>query len=246
MSRRLKIIVEYNGTDFVGWQAQNNGPSVQEAIEGAIFGFSGERLRIEGAGRTDSGVHAYGQVAHFDLEKDLSPQKVMSALNAHLRDQAVVVLAVEEVDGDFSARFKAKRRHYLYRILNRPAPPVLEMDRVWHVPRLLDVAAMAEAAQILVGSHDFTTFRSINCQAKSPVKTLDQLDVISEGQEIHFVVSARSFLHRQVRSMVGSLKMVGEGRWSAADLAQALEARDRKAVGFSAPAGGLYLVGVDY
>ena len=245
-SSRIKITIEYDGTNFVGWQAQDNGPSVQAALEAAILGFSGERQRITGAGRTDAGVHAIGQVAHFDLQMGIEERKIANALNAHLRDLPISVLTAEVVPDDFSARFSATRRHYLYRLLNRAAPPAIRKGRVWHVARPLEAKAMHEAAQILVGKHDFTTFRASQCQAKSPIKTLDQLDVAARGKEIWFSVSARSFLHHQVRSMVGSLKRVGEGKWTAADLKESFEACDRNALGFNAPPHGLYLVTVDY
>jgi tRNA pseudouridine38-40 synthase len=243
---RIKITLEYDGADFVGWQAQDNGPSIQAAIEAAIHGFSGEDQRVTGAGRTDAGVHALGQVAHFDLVMGIEPGKIVSALNAYLRDMPISVLSSEVVSDDFSARFSATRRHYLYRLLNRDAPPAIRKGRVWHVARPLEAAAMHEAAQLLIGKHDFTTFRSSKCQAKSPLKTLDKLDVASRGEEIWFSTSARSFLHHQVRSLVGSLKLVGEGKWTAGDLKDSLEARDRNALGFNAPPHGLYLKRVDY
>ncbi len=246
MAQRFKITLEYDGTPYVGWQAQENGPSVQGAIEKAIFGFSGEKLRLQAAGRTDAGVHALGQVAHFDLEKDMSANKVMAALNAHLKGQAISIVNTEEVDKTFEARFGAIKRHYLYRILNRRGPPALMQNRVWWVPKKLNAEKMAEAATIFIGKHDFTTFRSIHCQAKSPIKTLDEFKVVQTGEEMHFYVSARSFLHHQVRSMVGSLKLVGEGKWTRADLKAALEAKDRTKVGFNAPPNGLYLTRVDY
>lgn len=245
-TKRIKIVVEYDGSEFVGWQAQDNGPSVQIALEEAIRAFSGEKCRVTGAGRTDSGVHALGQVAHFDLEMGLEPERIVSALNAQLRARGVSVLSAEIADDDFSARFSARKRHYLYRLLNRRAPPALRRGRVWHVPRPLEAERMHEAAQILVGKHDFSTFRHPQCQAKSPVKTLDRLDVERRGEEIWFKLSSRSFLRQQVRSMVGTLKLVGEGKWSAEDLRKALEARDRSALGFNAPPHGLYLMRVDY
>ena len=246
MTQRYKITIEYDGTDFVGWQAQENGPSVQEALEDAIFAFSGEKLRLIAAGRTDAGVHALGQVAHFDLNKKVTPYKVMAAINAHLKGARVAVLKAEVVAGDFNARFSATKRHYLYRILNRKGPPVLDRGKVWYVPQPLDAGKMHEAAKRLVGEHDFTTFRSIRCQSKSPVKTLDRLDVGREGDEVLIQASARSFLHHQVRSLVGTLKLVGEGKWSADDVTKSLEARDRTKLGFHAPAEGLYLTRVDY
>ena len=246
MVQRFKITIEYDGGGYVGWQAQDNGPSVQEAVEQAIHAFSGERVRLTAAGRTDSGVHALGQVVHFDLGKKITSHQVMAAANAHLKGAKVAVIKAEAVDENFNARFSAARRHYLYRILNRKAPPVLDHGKVWHVPQKLDAGKMHSAAQALVGKHDFTTFRSIRCQAKSPVKTLDRLDVERLGEEILFRVSARSFLHHQVRSMVGTLKLVGLGKWTADDVTEALEARDRTAVGFNAPPHGLYLIRVEY
>lgn len=246
MSQRFKITVEYNGAPYVGWQAQDNGPSVQEALEKAIYGFSGETVRVSGAGRTDAGVHALGQVAHFDLDKEFTPFKLMAAINAHLKGEAVAVFQTEAVDKDFDARFSATKRLYLYRILNRRGPPALDKGKVWHIARRLDHEAMHVAARRLVGRHDFTTFRSIQCQAKSSVKTLDQLDISKVGEEIYIQASARSFLHHQIRSMVGTLKLVGEGKWAADDVTKSLEAADRKALGFNAPPEGLFLVQIDY
>ena len=243
---RYKLILEYDGTPFVGWQVQENGPSVAGALADAVERFSGERPTITGAGRTDAGVHALGQVAHFDLAKDWEPDTVRDALNAHLRPLPISVLVVERVGGDFDARFSAIKRHYRYRVINRRADLALERDRAWRIAKPLDEAAMQAAAQRLIGHHDFTTFRSSECQAKSPVKTLDRLDVMRDGEEIRVIAEARSFLHRQVRSMVGSLELVGEGRWSSDDLAAALAARNRARCGPVAPACGLYLVRVDY
>ncbi|HWA91200.1 MAG TPA: tRNA pseudouridine(38-40) synthase TruA [Rhizomicrobium sp.] len=243
---RYRLIVEYDGAPFVGWQRQDNGLSVQGALEEAIFKLSGERVTVHGAGRTDAGVHALGQVAHFDLVKDFAPDKVRDALNHHLKPEPAVILDASVAAGDFHARFSAKGRHYLYRLLCRRPPPALETGRVWHVVRALDAEAMHAAAQALVGQHDFTTFRAAECQAKSPVKTLDRLDVSRVGEEVHVNASARSFLHNQVRSMVGSLKLVGEGKWSPRDMASALKARDRAECGPVAPPDGLYLLRVDY
>jgi tRNA pseudouridine38-40 synthase len=243
---RYKLILEYDGTPFVGWQLQDNGPSVQGRLSQAIKAFSGEETTPRGAGRTDAGVHAQGQVAHFDLAKDWPTDKVRDALNAQLRPDPVSVLACEVAASDFDARFSALARHYLYRIVNRRSPLALDRNRAWQVVQKLDAAAMHDAAQVLIGHHDFSTFRSAECQAASPVKTLDGLTVGKEGEEIRVEASARSFLHNQVRSMVGSLKLVGEGKWSAGDLEQALAARDRAACGPVAPACGLYLVKVDY
>jgi len=243
---RYRITIEYDGGPFVGWQVQDNGPSVQAALIEAIRRFSGEQADLRGAGRTDAGVHARGQVAHFDLAREMEPARVRDAINFHLKPAPVAVLACEVVPPDFDARFSAVRRDYEYVIVNRRAPLALDAGRAWRVPVALDTAAMAEAARVLIGRHDFTTFRSVHCQARSPVKTLDLLDVRRSGERIVIRVSARSFMHNQVRSIVGSLKLVGEGKWSAADLRAALEARDRSACGPVAPACGLYLVAVGY
>ena len=243
---RYKIIVEYDGAPFAGWQYQDNSPSVQRTIMAAIEAFSGEKVMVQGAGRTDAGVHALGQVAHFDLSRERETDTIRDALNAHLRPHPVAILSVEEVAADFDARRSAVRRHYLYRIANRRADLAIERGRAWRVPHPLDAGAMHQAAQRLVGKHDFTTFRSTECQAKSPEKTLDRLDVSRAGDEIHVTAVARSFLHNQVRSMVGSLVPVGDGKWGADDLARALAACDRSACGPVAPPDGLYLVRVDY
>jgi len=243
---RYRITVEYDGTPFVGWQVQADGRSVQGALQDALLAFCGEASSVRGAGRTDAGVHASGQVAHFDLGKSWEPQRVRDALNFHLKPAPVVVVDCAEAAPDFDARFSATGRHYLYRILARRAPPALTRDRVWWLPIALDLPAMQEGARALVGRHDFTTFRAAGCQARSPLRTLDRLDVTAEGDEIRVVAVARSFLHSQVRSMVGSLKLVGEGRWTPADVARALAARDRAACGPVAPPQGLYLTRVDY
>jgi tRNA pseudouridine38-40 synthase len=243
---RYKLIIEYDGTPFVGWQVQENGASVAGAIEAAFERFTGERPKVFGAGRTDAGVHALGQVAHVDLGKDWDTDTVRDALNAHLRPHPIAILTCEQMPADFDARFSATARHYRYRIVGRRADLALDRDRAWRIGKPLDTEAMHTAAQRLVGNHDFTTFRSVECQAKSPVKTLDKLAVTRAGEEILIEASARSFLHHQVRSMVGSLAQVGEGRWSADDLSRALAARDRSACGPVAPACGLYLVRVDY
>jgi len=245
---RYRIDIEYDGQGYAGWQRQAELPSVQGAIEIAILAFSGESVTIRGAGRTDAGVHATAQVAHFDLPREYTSDKVQGALNAHLSlaGEHVAALAVSAVGEDFDARFSAKARHYLYVILNRRAPAALLRGNVWHVPKRLDAAAMHEAAQRLLGKHDFTTFRSAQCQSDSPVKTLDRLDVTRIGDLIEVRASARSFLHNQVRSMVGSLKRVGDGGWSADDLEAALKATNRARCGQVAPPDGLYLVKVDY
>ena len=243
---RYKLTIEYDGTPFVGWQVQDNGASVQGVLAEAVLAFAGERAVVGGAGRTDAGVHALGQAAHVDLTKDWPPDTVRDALNAHLRPHPIAVILAERVADDFDARFSAIKRHYRYRIVNRRADLALDQHRAWRVPRPLDAAAMHDAAQRLVGRHDFTTFRSTECQAKSPVKTLDRLDVTRDGDEVRVATMARSFLHNQVRSMVGSLVHVGEGKWSADDLAAALAARDRSACRQVAPPQGLYLVRVEY
>lgn len=243
---RYRLTLEYDGGPFVGWQRQAEGVSVQGALETAIEKLSGERVTVTGAGRTDAGVHALGQVAHFDLAKQFEAGKVRDALNHYLRPDPVVVLDAVEADGEFHARFSATARHYLFRILNRRAPPALEDGRVWHVSPTLDAEAMHAAAQMLVGQHDFTTFRAAECQSASPVKTLDRLDVSRRADEIHIEASARSFLHHQIRSFAGTLKLVGEGKWSPRDVADALAAKDRARCGPVSPPDGLYLVRVDY
>ncbi len=243
---RYRLLIEYDGAPFAGWQRQANAPSVQQAVEDAILAFSGEAATLKGAGRTDAGVHARGQVAHVDLTRDWAQDTVRDALNAHLKRQPVTILAADAVAQDFDARFSATARAYEYLILDRRPPPALERGRVWHMPVRLDHEAMDRAAQALVGHHDFTTFRASECQAKSPVKTLERLDVTREGELVVVRARARSFLHNQVRSMVGSLKLVGDGRWRARDLKAALEARDRSACGPVAPPQGLYLVKVEY
>jgi tRNA pseudouridine38-40 synthase len=243
---RYKIIVEYDGAPFVGWQLQEKDPSVQGALMAAIEAFSGEKVMVQGAGRTDAGVHALGQVAHFDLSAERETDTVRDAINAHLRPNPVAVLSAEKVAADFDARRSALRRHYLYRIGNRRPDLALERGRAWRVPRRLDADAMHAAAQRLIGKHDFTTFRSTECQAKSPEKTLDRLDVSRAGDEVRITAVARSFLHNQVRSMVGSLVLVGDAKWQPEDMWRALQARDRAACGPVAPPEGLYLVRVDY
>jgi tRNA pseudouridine38-40 synthase len=243
---RYRATIEYDGGPYCGFQLQAEVPSVQGALEKAITAFSGEAVRVHVAGRTDTGVHALAQVIHFDLAKAWRPEVVRDALNAHLVPEPISVIEAQEADPDFHARFSAKGRRYLYRILDRKAPPAVERGRVWWVKKPLDAEAMAAAAQALVGTHDFTTFRDIACQSASPVKTLDQVRVWRQGAEVRLAFAARSFLHRQVRSMTGTLAEVGVGRWTAADLVTALERRDRKACGPVAPAHGLYLSAVDY
>ena len=243
---RYRLTIEYDGGPFVGWQRQDNGPSVQQALEEAVFRFCGERPMVHGAGRTDAGVHAMAQVAHLDLPRPAPANTLRAALNFHLKPAPVVVLEAEPVPPDFHARFSARERVYLYRILSRPAPPALERGRVWWVPRELDAEAMADAAHVLVGRHDFTSFRAVLCQADSPVKTLDLLSVRGVGAEIHIEARSRSFLHNQVRIIAGTLRLVGEGKWSRRDIEAALAARDRRRAGSTAPPQGLCLISVGY
>lgn len=243
---RYKLTVEYFGTPFHGWQSQLDGKGVQDAIETAIEKFSGERVKVQAAGRTDSGVHATGQVIHLDLSKQWDSFRVAQAMNFHLKPVSVVITAHEQVPDHFEARFSALSRHYEFLILNRKARPTIMRDRVWHVPHALDADKMHEAAQLILGQHDFTTFRASMCQANSPIRTLDRLDVERRGEMIHIFASARSFLHNQVRSMVGSLVEVGRERWTPQQFRAALDAVDRKACGPVSPPDGLYLVSVDY
>ena len=248
---RYKLIVEYDGTGFSGWQRQDNGASVQGSIEEAVFGLCAEHTNVVGAGRTDAGVHAMAQVAHFDIARVFSGHTVRAALNDHLRRGAeglrrVVILSAEVAADDFHARFSATGRHYVYRIVNRAAPLALDRERAWRVLPPLDTDAMHTAARRLVGKHDFTTFRSVQCQSRSPVKTLDVLNVWRSGDEIRIEASARSFLHNQVRALVGTLVQVGEGKWTADDVSAALESRDRTQCGPTAPPYGLYLAEVRY
>jgi len=243
---RYRITVEYDGTPYVGWQIQDNGPSVQARLAEALEAFCGVRVTPKGAGRTDAGVHALGQVAHFDLEKDWPADTVRDALNAHLRPEPVAVLACEAVGADFDARFSAKTREYLYRMCDRRVPLALDANRAWLVPKKLDADAMHDAAQALTGKHDFTTFRAVRCQAKSPVKTLDALSVSRVGAEVHITARSRSFLHNQMRSIAGTLKQVGEGKWRKRDVEAALKAKHRSACAAVAPPCGLYLVKVEY
>lgn len=243
---RYKLTIEYDGAPYVGWQRQDNGPSVQAALEAAFAAFTGEEVTVRGAGRTDAGVHASGQVAHIALARGWRTDTLRDAANAHLVPQPIAVLAAEEVADDFDARFSATRRHYVYRLVDRRPPLALERGRAWRIPKTLDVAAMDAAAKRLLGRHDFTTFRSSACQASSPLRTLDRLDVTREGQAVLIATNARSFLHNQVRSMAGALVQVGLGRWSADDLAAALAAADRAACGPVAPPDGLTLTQVDY
>lgn len=245
---RYKLTIEYDGRPYAGWQRQAGSPSVQEAIEKAVYAFSGENVSLITAGRTDAGVHARGAVANMDLNRAVPPAKLCAAVNAHLQlaGETVIILSAAPAADDFSARFSARKRHYCYRILNRRAPAVLEAGRVWWLPYRLDAEKMHKAAQLLLGKHDFTTFRAAQCQAKSPVRSLDRLDVRRAGEIIEIYASAQSFLHKQIRSFAGSLVEVGRGKWSAADLKAALEAKDRARCGQVAPPHGLYLQQVDY
>ncbi|MGH6842457.1 MAG: tRNA pseudouridine(38-40) synthase TruA [Methylocella sp.] len=243
---RFKLTLEYDGAPFVGWQRQSNGLSVQEVIEAALTALCGERVAIRGAGRTDTGVHAMGQVAHADLGKEWRRDVLRDGLNAHMRPHPVAILAAELVPETFDARISAIRRHYLYRIVNRRAPLTVLRGHAWLVKRKLDAGAMQAAARHLVGRHDFSTFRDSECQAKSAVRTLERLDVVRAGEEIQISASARSFLHSQMRSIAGSLEHVGCGKWTGADLRAALDARDRRRCGMVAPPEGLYLMAVDY
>lgn len=253
MTQRWKLTVEYDGTPFVGWQRQESDPSVQGAIEDAIKAFSGEAVTLHVAGRTDAGVHAVGQVAHFDLKKDWSEKTVRDAINAHLRPKPISIVKAEPVDAEFHARFGARHRVYCYKIISgRMATPALAHERVWHISWELDVAAMHKAAQYLLGNHDFSSFRAAACQANSPIRTLDRCDVIETqnnlafGQHIEIWAEARSFLHHQIRNIAGALRMVGEGKWTPEDVKRVLEAKDRTQNAAMAPAHGLYFVRVDY
>lgn len=239
---RFALTLEFDGTPFFGLQRQSHGPSVQQAVEEAIHAVTGETVTLHAAGRTDAGVHALGMRVHADVVKDIAPFRLMEALNHHLRPAPIAVLACEAKPEDWHARFSCTGREYLYRIANRRAPLALERDRAWHVPQPLDAEAIHRAAQALVGHHDFTTFRSVHCQAASAVKTLDRLDVRREGEHVLIETAARSFLHHQVRSMVGCLALVGMGRWPEDQVAEALAARDRQALGLNAPSEGLYFV----
>ena len=243
---RFKLVIEYDGGPFVGWQKQQNGPSIQSALEEAVRQFSGEEVTVTGGGRTDTGVHALGQVAHIDLNRTIAADKLREAINAQLRPAPVAVISAEEVSEDFHARFSAISRSYLYRILSRRAPPTIEKGRVWWVSRPLDSDAMHEAGQALLGYHDFSSFRASECQASTPLKTLMHLAITRHGDEVWLEVSARSFLHNQVRIITGTLCQVGLGRWPISAVGDALVARNRQAAGPTAPADGLYLVAIRY
>ena len=243
---RFALTLEFDGTPFMGLQRQPHGPSVQQCVEEAAHAVTGEVVTLHSAGRTDTGVHALAMRSHFDIEKQITPFRLMEALNAHLRPNPIAVIACEEVEDDWHARFSCLGRRYVYRIANRRAPLTLNRNRAWQVPQDLDAEAMHRAAQALVGQHDFTTFRSVQCQAASPVKTLDLLNVERVGDEVHIHAAARSFLHHQVRSMVGCLALVGMGRWAEEQVAEVLAARDRQALGLNAPPHGLYFVEATY
>ncbi len=243
---RWRLTIEYDGGPFMGWQRQEHGPSVQQTLEEAIHRMTGELATVHAAGRTDAGVHALAMTAHVDVVKNLTEHRLREGLNALVRPQPVSILAARHASDDWHARFSCVERRYVYRILNRRAPPALDRGRVWHVAVPLDADAMAEGAAMLVGRHDFTTFRSVHCQSDSPVKTLDGLEVSRVGEEIHVCAEARSFLHHQIRSMVGCLALVGRGQWQPDDMRKALEARDRAALGLNAPPHGLYFVGASY
>ena len=243
---RWRLTIEYDGRPFMGWQRQDNGASVQQQVEKAIFRMTSEPATVHAAGRTDSGVHALAMSAHVDIAKPVTAHRLRDGLNALVRPDPISILAASEVADDWHARFSCTGRRYLYRILNRRPPPAIDRGRVWHIATPLDIAAMAEGAALLVGHHDFTTFRSVQCQSKSPVKTLDRLEVIRNGEKVRIEAAARSFLHHQVRSMVGCLALVGRGQWTPADIGTALEARDRAALGLNAPPDGLYFVEATY
>jgi tRNA pseudouridine38-40 synthase len=243
---RWKLTIEYDGRSFMGWQRQDHGPSVQQSLEEALFRMTGEMAAVHAAGRTDAGVHALAMAAHVEIEKGVTEHRLREGINALVRPDPISVTTVEKVSEDWHARFSCIGRKYLYRILNRRAPPALDRGRVWHVAVPLDVEAMAEGAAMLLGTHDFTTFRSVHCQSNSPVKTLDELQVSRVGEEVHIKAAARSFLHHQVRSMVGCLGLVGRGQWQPGDIRKALEARDRAELGLNAPAEGLYFVEASY
>jgi tRNA pseudouridine38-40 synthase len=243
---RWRLTIEYDGGPFMGWQRQDHGPSVQQALEEALERMTGEQAAFTAAGRTDAGVHALAMSAHVDISRELTPHRLREGLNALVRPEPISVLEVQTVADDWHARFSCVGRRYLYRILNRRAPPALDEGRVWHIAVPLDLEAMQQGAAQLVGRHDFTTFRSAHCQSDSPVKTLDALTVSRVGEEVHVRAAARSFLHHQVRSMVGCLALVGRGQWQPRDIGKALEARDRAALGFNAPPTGLYFVEAIY
>ncbi|PIR37368.1 MAG: tRNA pseudouridine(38-40) synthase TruA [Alphaproteobacteria bacterium CG11_big_fil_rev_8_21_14_0_20_39_49] len=243
---RYKLTIEYDGTGLVGWQRQSDAMSIQQCIEESIEKFSGENVRLHVAGRTDAGVHAFGQVAHFDMQKIMPPLKVMGAINQHIRPNKIVVVDCENVNKDFHARFSAKKRYYVYRIINRRAPLAIEEGRAWFVPVELDIDKMKEAASYLIGQHDFTSFRDSQCQSNSPIKTLDEIRIEKNGELIRISVSAQSFLHHMVRNITGTLKLIGEGKWQPEYIKEIIASKNRCAAGPTAPAYGLYFIKVDY
>ena len=243
---RYKLIVEYDGTGLAGWQRQADVPSVQQCIEDSIEKFTNEKVRLHVAGRTDAGVHAYGQVAHFDMNKDMIADKIMGAINQHIKPNRIAIVKCDKVNDEFHARFSAKKRYYVYRIINRRAPLAIDSGRAWFVPIALDVEKMKEAASYLVGKHDFSSFRDSQCQSNSSVKTLDEVRIEQSGNLIEIYVSAKSFLHHMVRNITGTLKFVGEGKWKPEKMRDIIEARKRCAGGPTAPAHGLYFIKVDY
>ena len=244
--QRWKLNIEYKGCQFNGWQSQKDSSGIQDSIQSAIYKFSGETVKIYGAGRTDSGVHANGQVAHFDIERETNENEVREALNNYLRPDLIAIIKVDKVSNDFHARFSAKLRHYEYKIINRRQPLTLEKDLFWRVGKPLNIENMQKGANYLIGTHDFTTFRSINCQSKTAVKSLDSITINKEGEKIYFFFSAKSYLHNQIRSIVGSLKLVGEGKWNPEKINEILNSKERKECGPIAPAEGLYFKSVDY
>lgn len=243
---RFRLIIEYDGSPFMGWQRQNHGPSVQQVVEEAVNAITGERALVYAAGRTDAGVHAEAMTAHVDIAKPFTAFRLMEGLNAKMRPHPVAILACDQVVDDWHARFSCIGRRYIYRIVNRRAPLALDQGRAWRVPNPLDAELMHEAAQLLVGTHNFTTFRSVHCQSESPVKSIDRFTVNRHGDEIELDVEARSFLHHQVRSMTGCLMLVGKGQWTIDDLRAARDAEDRAALGFNAPPDGLYFIAARY
>ena len=243
---RYKLVIEYDGTNYVGWQHQPNLPSIQKSIEDAVFSFCQETTEVYGSGRTDAGVHALGQVAHVSLNKEHDPYKVRQGLNFYLKKHSISILSVELVPEDFHARYSAVKRKYIYKMIARPSPLALDKNKAWHIYKPMNLKSMQDGANHLIGLHDFTTFRASECQAKSPVKTIDKIEITQEGDSIFFTLEAQSFLHHQVRNIVGTLKLVGEGKWNPDDIKTALEKKDRSAGGTTAPACGLYFHTVLY
>lgn len=246
MTQRWKLTIEYDGNDFFGWQSQNDGFTVQQVLEKSVFDLSGEHVRLHVAGRTDSGVHALGQIAHFDTSKNYTEREVRNALNIYSRPHAVTVLKAEKVTDDFHARFSAQKRYYRYVVINRPSPPAIGRQYMWHVHRNLNIDAMRQAAAHFIGTHDFSSFRASECQAKSPIRSLDVLDITQDGEKIYFDLEARAFLHHQVRNIMGTLKRVGDGSWHPDVIPEMIAAKKRSAAGPTAPAYGLFFMKVDY